>query len=42
MDPIVRKTVQKAMAKVRNELGLGTDGSVTDPRGEPLILIGEP
>ena len=40
MDQTLLQMVQKAIAKVRNELGLGTDRRVTDAGGEPLILVG--
>ena len=40
LDPTVLQMVPKAMAKVRNELGLGTDRRVTDAGGEPLLLVG--
>ena len=39
MDQTLLQMVQKAIAKVRNELGLGTDRRVTDAGGEPLILV---
>ena len=41
MDQTVLHHLPEAMPKVRNELGLGTHGSIPDAGGEPLILVRE-